>query len=457
MGHLNYVILFMIVIIFTFIIQPDIPEKFEHSIVQTIDVQNRDIVGKLQNKLSIMSSNKRAVVVIDKEIIYDDNVDGLLCIVLDRSNSIVLKYKQEFHTGCCRNQILNCMAFLDEINKNDIIIIVSSGDAFKLLSYSTDNTTKLFKERIKGISKTNVFREKDNYILVTSKLGDVYYELISPEPVYYPWVNITKKTCKINPGNIKYPEKYIIFNDKTTMPDTLMKCAIESNMRGYGKFGIQGNYCIPMSDNDYYDKFNFMKDVDNCFYGLGGDNSISGYEIMKHYTNENIVDSRGVVFYELPNFEGRNFVLDEGIYESEEFNRKGIQSINIPYSYFVFLVKGNEIIPFYGPIKINLTNFQIKNINEIDTIIIQKHNDTNAMVCAFYKNKQICMTFGPGIHTIYPKLFFKILQVNMNKANNVELYGNFNSTDLIDNYDRVRDGQFIKVKYPRIVRSIKVS
>ena len=35
------------------------------------------------------------------------------------------------------------------------------------------------------------------------------------KPIYFPFIQITDEDCRNNPGNIKYPESYIIFNDKT--------------------------------------------------------------------------------------------------------------------------------------------------------------------------------------------------------------------------------------------------
>src|SRR5690606_31366666 len=122
-----------------------------------------------------------------------------------------------------------------------------------------------------------------NYLLVTSKLGDIYFEYSSPEPIYFPYINIVAKDCRLNPGNIGPQDNYIIFNDKSYDMDKVNKCAMESLARGYNKFGIMGEKCIPMSECDYT-SFKSMETSNNCRFGEGCDTCVSGYIIGAEYS-----------------------------------------------------------------------------------------------------------------------------------------------------------------------------
>ncbi|QKF94071.1 interleukin-like EMT inducer protein [Fadolivirus algeromassiliense] len=436
-------------------------QNYETEIKTVINVKYNDIINDFYNILMAMSSKKKAMVIVGDKIILDGGNNGLNFIVFDRGDKLVLKYIQSFDIGCCRNNILSMIQFIENIKQKDIVIITSKGKPFILFSNKNDHTSQLGIKYLKQIgARTEIFREDDNYILITSRLGDIYYEDISPESLYFPYINIIKKDCKINPGNIKYPEKYIIFNDKAFDSDKLKKCAMESHIRGYTKFGLYDNYCIPMSDNEYYNSFEIMPDSEKCLMEHGGKNDITGYHIEKIYSYDRLIDNRkhGVIFYELHNFEGDNFILNEGVYLNQEINRQRISSVYIPYKYFLFIILDDEIIPFYGPIKVNLKNFYKKNFDDFDVIIIQKHHENNTVLCAQYKNKKICMTYGKGTHIFYPKMYFRITDINIgDNVNTISLYATTGMTDLIDKFDRKVDGKNVKVKFPRITRSIIIS
>lgn len=426
----------------------------------TIDVKYQDIMTQFYNILTIMSSNKKAVVVINKNIILDGGKDGLNFIVFSRGDKLILKYIQGFDIGCCRNEMIDMIKFIENINQKDVVIIVSKGDPFKIFSNKLDKTAQLAIKSLKNLgARTKIFREKDNYLLLTSILGDIYYEDIGPEPLYFPYVNVIKKDCRINPANIKYPEKYVLFNDKSYDTDKMKKCAMESHMRGYDKFGLYKDYCIPMSDDQYYKSFEYMPESENCMFNEGNNNEITGYHIETINSYDRLIDNKkhGIIFYELHDFKGTNFVLNEGVYLNQEINRQRISSIYVPYKYFLILIKDDDIIPFYGPIKVNLTGFHQKYFDDFDTIIIQKHHPNNTVLCANYNNKQVCMTYDKGIHIFHPKLFLKIIYITLgDNVKKLSLYGNIASSDLIENVDRDIDGKSVKIKFPRIARSVKI-
>lgn len=435
--------------------------KYSMEIKDSIDITNFDILKGFDKNLTIMSSNKRAIIIIDKKIVLETGDNGLNFVVFSRTkHKLILKYIQNFDIGCCRNNIIDMVNFIDKISVNDITIVVSRGSPFKIFSNKYDKTAQLGIKSLKFLGcKTEIFRQDDNYLLVTSKLGDVYYEIISPNPIYFPYINIIKKECRINPGNIKYPDQYIIFNDKSYDVDKMTKCSMEANIRGYNKFGIVNDYCVPMSDDEYNNNFKTMRLSHNCIMEEGGDNYMTGYEMETIYSTNVLLNNRehGIIFYELFDNEGDKFILNEGTYEAIEFNRQQINSIYIPYSFFLFIIKGTDKISFYGPLKINLTNVHKKYFDSFDTIIIQKHYDGNAVICGKYNNKQICLTYGKGTHIMYPKLFFKILYVNLaNGVTKLSLYGDIHSRDLVEDFTKIGSKSIYKVKYPRIVRSIVV-
>ena len=58
----------------------------------------------------------------------------------------------------------------------------------------------------------NIMRKGENYILVTNKRKTIYFELASPEPLYYPYVIMNKLDCRINPKSILPPKRYNLYN-----------------------------------------------------------------------------------------------------------------------------------------------------------------------------------------------------------------------------------------------------
>lgn len=259
-----------------------------------------------------------------------------------------------------------------------------------------------------------------------------------------------------NPGNIKYPLHYIIFNDKSYGQDNILKCAIETHIRGGSKYGIYQDYCIPMTDKEYDDQYSSMPNEINCTDYIGKNDSIAGYSVKKIYNYNQLLDAKsdGVIFYDNAYLTGKNIVLNEGEYESLIFNRQKIKSIYIPYGYFVFLIYDHNVVPFYGPLKVNLTDFVNKFFDDIEEIIIQKHHEGNTVICGTYNNKDICTTYGTGRHILHPKLFLKYLTVNMGNAKQVSVHGNITHTDLIQTFYQDRDGQKVKIEFPRIARGI---
>ena len=425
---------------------------------------NIDLLNNFFKKLTIISTKKRNLVIYDKK--YFVNLfrcckDMLSFVIFSRDNNdIKLKQVKKFNIGCCRNEILKMIKFINEnIGKTDIVIVSSHGFPFKIFSNINDVIGQQGKKALNKLgSQRSVFRQDDNYILLTSMIGDIYYEFLSPEPIYFPYIDIIEKKCKENPGNIKYPLNYIIFNDKSYGQDKILKCAIESHIRDHSKFGIYKDYCIPMTDKEYNDQYSQMPNKTNCLDYMGNKDSVAGYVVNKIYNYNQLLNNKkdGVIFYDDYYLKGKNIVLNEGEYQSLVFNRQKIKSIYVPYGYFVFLIFDHNIVPFYGPLKVNLTGFYNKFFGNIEEIIIQKYYEGNTVLCGIYNDKKICTTYGKGKHILHPKLFLKYLSVNMGNAQQVSVHGNITHTDLIQTFYQNRDAQRVQIEFPRIARGIVI-
>lgn len=464
-----YIILIILIIVLILLYYERV-EYFEND-KKKIDIS---LITDFYKNLTVISSKKRTIVIYDQYYLTNifgcdqDCQDILNIIVFSRDvNFIKLKCKGSFNIGCYRTEILKMIQFCKMIKEKDIVIMSTKGFPFKIFSNVYD---KIGQQGIKTINdlgaQTKIFRRDDNYLLIISKLKDIYYEFISPEPIYFPYFSVVEKKCKINPGNIAYPKDYVIFNDKSYGIDKVLKCAIEAHIRKYNKFGIYRDYCIPMSDEEYEKKYSIMADASNCVsYGgeISGqidhnEDSVAGYSVDKIYEYKRILDNKdkGVIFFELENFGGRNFILNEGEYNSLDFNRQKIGSIYVPHNFYVFIIFGKKIVPFYGPFKVNLINFTKKYFDNIDTIVIQKHFKGNVVMCGTFDDKKICVTYGKGTHMLHPRLFIRYLSANLGSHKMLELHGNIVQTDLIQDFIKERDGQKVQIEYPRIVRSIRI-
>jgi len=436
------IFIFLLVIIIIYLFKKNI-EFFD----------NNKSVKQLCDRLTVIGTNKRSYVIVDEIIMLDYGNDGLNFVIFTLDNDkIILNNIKSFDIGCCRNEIIKMNKFIDHIhlNNNILIVIVSKGDAFKLFSNKDDIVAQSGINKLKTLgTTTDIFRDNDNYIFIISSSNNLIYETISPEPVYFPYINITSDECYKNPDNILYPNKYVIFDDKSYDIDNLTKCAIEANIRGLNKFSIFNDKCIPMSDNDYYEKLKYMDKSNECINNTGSNTSITTYKFNTLCNNKKFNPNIGVTLFESDHFKGEKIVLTEGVFQYE--NRINIKSINIPANYFLFIIDGTDIIPFYGPLKTN-----VNNIKNYDTLIVQVHRNNNTVICGKYKEYDICQTIGPGMTTLYPKLFIKILTVNIGSNKKVSLYSDVNATDLIETFMQNSLNKLMTVKYPRIVRAVVI-
>lgn len=440
---LNYILILLILIIIVI---------FFCYIKNSKQISNEFFSEKLSyndflRKVTVMSSTGKSIIVIDKNIILDTDFDGINFLKVRQVNDqisvdqiIPLKTIQE-------DEILSTITFLNNIELNGIIIVCSSGRAFQNIN-PTNKMYYLFIKCLNSLgSQQKIFRNDDNYLLIITN-GKKIFETTSSQPIYYPPINIKHKECRMNPENVNYPGKYVVFDIKSSDEDIVRKCATETNLRGFTKFGLTDNYCTPLSESDY-NKFKFMGPSYDCSYGLGNGSSMMGYEL------DNTKPDQGVIFYEYSNMNGNSFILNEGTYLSGEFNGQTINSIYVPNNYFVFLIGYNFITPIYGPKSLNINNKEIKDINGI---IIQRHFTGNVILCTLKDNKKICLTFGIGSHILFPTLYMTINFVKFtgDLYRNVSIYEYIDNKGLIQTVINPGNKKNIKIDFPRVVRSIKV-
>lgn len=329
--------------------------------------------------------------------------------------------------------------YVSDIDQNNIIIVASNGNLFNLFSF--ENRDQLIK--IGMLNK--VFRNADNYLLITSKNKSIYYEKISRDPIYFPEFTVKTNECKTNPGNIYYPTDYLVFSEKSYDIDKINKCAFESHVKGYRRFAITKDVCIPLSEENYKG-VESMPDSSACYDGEGNFMTLNVYSVDKTYA---LNKTNGVTFeYNARGDDYKLFILKPGYYESLDFNRQPFNYIYIPEGYYVFILTDNIINAYYGPTHLN---YDKKDINNIKSIIIQQHLDGNAIICGNVGTKQICLSYDRGTHILFDKLFMTVTSVNVGKFNRVNLYSSIAQTDLIDSAIISKTIQF-----PRVTRSIVI-
>jgi hypothetical protein len=383
--------------------------------------------------ITILASN--ITIIKNHNIILSDTTNNLIFYIITPTTSTFYKSDITNYDPTIFNKIND---------PNNILIIIKT---------VTNTTPSIqFLQQLKSIgSQAETIRNVDNYILITNKDRTIYYESVTPTAIYYPSTKINSALCKVNPKNILPPKDYILYNQSSY--DKIIQCLHEKETQ---HFGIDNNYCIPLTPNDY-NQIKQMPNADNCVDGIGTDTNIMIYDTTKTYTLTNVKNNEYVVFYDLPDSKGNALVIKEGIYDEAEINRSPIKSIYIPENYYLFLIQDFDIIPYYGPLLINIKphdNYAQRFIN----VIVQKYKKGNVIVCGTYNNKQICMTYGKGITVLHPKLFIKILYIKMDEnIKDVSLFGDISAINLIDNYKNTEPNKYVNVLYPRIIRSIKVN
>ena len=392
--------------------------------------------------LTIMASQSNTVVTFKNGNLTPDLKSGLYLIVIN--NDKMIKLLAHYDTRYNRDEMLNFINKLDTIDPSDTIVIVSGRSAFTNLQDVRDPLYSKFTDALKKIntrSKINKFNPQSNYIFIGNKNNsNIYYERLSNDPAYFPFIEIIKKECRFSSRNDYPPEKYLQFREKTYDINAIMKCSQQANMKGMTKFSLTENTCIPMSDKQWEIDFKNMPSSAECLDDYGTDKSIMGYAVNKIISESDLPNHSVTVYYD---GDQRNYM--EGYFPN--INKK-IKLIKVPFNYYVFLIHGISIKQLIGPTIVDFSESKY-----INTLIVQKDNINN---CKLYDDdRNLVLTYSPGRHILYPDLFSRITRVDLGKRIKLlNLYADVAFSDLIQDVNLKRDGQISKIKFTRVIRSI---
>jgi len=131
----------------------------------------QDMLTKLKY-LTLSVSHTNILIMKNKNILLQETDTDLVIYIIKHNTEYYKKLNID-------NEIQNITKDLD----NDDIIII--------LRKTSKIPSKSFFDAIKQIGgKFNIIRNNENYILVTNKSRTIYFELASPEPIYYPYVMV---------------------------------------------------------------------------------------------------------------------------------------------------------------------------------------------------------------------------------------------------------------------------
>lgn len=409
----------------------------------------------LLNMLTILSSQKRSVMMINDKFVIDGGIRGLTFILINRDKTLTIKDMQTFDIGVMYDEIVKMIEYIKKID-DEVVVVISKGETFNLFEmYENKDEVKkmIILMGTMGLQslggKNNNFNEKSNYILIGSKLKDIYFETESMDDVYFPNIEMTDYICKPNTAHIKPPKKYYFYRDITSTDDHKIKCALEANRKGYNKFGLERNVCFLINDSEW-DSIKNINNSSNCKEGIGSFTSISGYTFKKNVSTKKIyLNNIGIKIYGNKDYTGKMTMLGEGMHDIRSFGK--IRSLIIPESYIVHIIYyiGNErrAKTVYGEYKTRI------NLSDIRTIYIIKLLGPQVHFCD-KSNK--CYTYGIGKYSLPGYLYKKIERIHMDPGiSNVILYQDSNFLDPVIKFNL--DGEHKKIiSYPKIIRSVEI-
>lgn len=408
--------------------------------------------GIILNTITALSSNKTCTLVIDKHVIIKDGREGFHLVNVGYDKDVGFILKDIYHFTCCQARSLSNYLY-NTAQPDDLIILLTSGTPFFNRKYM--QAIKSFQEIGAGIK---YFSAYSNYILIGTKSGGVCYEKVSEEPVLYPHINITDAMCVFNPISLVPPKKYLFWT-MSPNEESIRRCALEAKAMNFDRFGLIGNYCIPISSKQFENVIRYRPKKGDCFNDTGNSNHMSVYQVTSSLTGEQVIQrEQAVEVYEYKNFKGRKKILSDGEHLTSEL-LSNVGSVIIPRNYFVYLVNKNDnhAKTFYGPQLLNDTT-KDKLGYRAHKIVVKQVRDDSVIFCESDNGMGRCYTYGVGKHTLPPYLFFTIRYVNMRNADKVYLYNNlgFSEKDLIEVFDKNNNTTINKVQYPRSTYAVVV-
>ena len=408
--------------------------------------RRQKIQRSIMDLITVMSTKKEVIIVVDGQILVNPGGYGLNFVVLKRKTPIKVKDIRSFSICCSPSEIQNLAEYVDNmIGTDDIVIVGSRGSPFELV-IRNDHANDLFIKTMKKLGmKKFEFTDYSNYVLIGSKQGDFYTEMLTDEIAYHPQFEIEKIFCRQNPFSAYPPKNYLFFDEKVLKDDTIIRCALERSSRATpsldpstrNKIGLVDNQCVFVDDSSLK-AINRAKDDDRCLNGSGSIGALSLYQIAPL--------KQAVLVYEFPNYKGKVKELSWGEFQVNKEIFVG--SIVIPKDYYVhFVYTPNKLRTLYGHIKEpSIPN--LLNGKPLDMIAITKRYNNSVIFC----DQENCFALPPGSHVLPPYLFLKINQVIVNQyTSHVILYSDVSFRDLVQ--EMKESGE---VEFPKIVRAVKI-
>lgn len=413
----------------------------------------------IMDRIIAMASHGKSILVVDDKVILDGNKDndntGLYIIVFARDGLLTLRDIKLFNIMLL-DENRNMATYIENnITSDDIVIVLSKG-------YPFSKSSNMYIFKIFG-SKIDTFGYYSNYLLIGSKKCDIFYESISDNPVFFPYIKIKDSLCKFNLTGFFPISNNLFYYEKDDYDEKITRCALESAMRDCNKFAIMDDRCIPLS-NDAYSKVNLLQDSDQCFNGVGNIHTGSVYTFDKITSMNSLMEKEkdGVIVYSNKNYTGFNTILNEGIYDDiSDTIKYDIKSIVVPKGYCLTLVfniyaRYNHALAtntsvmsnqfsrtFFGPIKINKF-FKIVSVN------VKLIKDNSVIFCN--NDSSECFVYDIGKYMLPGYIFIKVSHVTLGPSvKKVNLYSDWNFRYLVQSFESSGD-----VTYPTSIKSIEI-
>jgi len=415
------------------------PWSFNYDSSATMDNNTCINTVTLENSVQAMSSQERSVLVINKETVLNGGKDGLNIIIIKRDPQLTVKHNDNFNIDQSLNELIKLYHFLQDIQIDDLVIIISKGRTFNLFSQNLEIVDSINKELEKIGKRNKYFNPKSNYILMASKRDDLYFEKASLDTVFYPHIDFMNSECIKNRAIFLPTEDPTFTQEKVFDKDTKVRCALEALKYGTDKFGLHQEHCLMIPPNSKYEHINRSDCVDDS----GSLESITMYEFKPHTSNIDIYKNKNVgVLVKFKN--GQTKLYDNGDYKLKD----QVESIFVPLHYALYtLTSRNKLRTYFGPITLD-------KIKDLDSIVVRKVLPNMSTFC---DKENRCYVLGPGQHIIAPYLRMIIEKVRVNnRTKRIRIYQNSNFTSLIQEINPDRDGKIVKIDFPRLTRAIEI-
>lgn len=385
-----------------------------------------------------MSSQKRAVVVIQGVVVVESMVEGFYIVTIDKLKHVKTT---RFYPKDCFN-MRQMRRYIDSIPDSSLVLMLTAGYPFSRIGRCDVDFYKMlgcFKVKLPYITRNS------NWMMLGTKEQGIRYQAVSEEPVFYPHIEITDTKCIQDNGKLHPYKSNYFFRDLSNPTQYKLRCAMEANVHGSKHIALVDDHCIPLTDEEFKDIQLNGVTSERCFNSVGSETSASVHTLKTSYTsNQALADS--IHIYNSTGFKGRYYQLPEGEYDSVPV----VGSIIVPESYYIYLLTDdNQTHTYFNRRRIdNLDDINIK------TIGVKRYKSTSVIFCTGESGDGRCYIYGPGRHTLPKYLFMRVNYVNLGPdVNEVAIFEDVSGTKLIERFNRF-GGRVGNVRFPRYVRSI---